>query len=85
MDWRLNAGYIITNSITIGETEIALGVHLSAPNQFATWECADRNTYSDEHIFSDLLLAEKDFCKRGYEKALFYERMRKPKEKEPER
>lgn len=85
MDWRLNAGYIITNSITIGESEIVLGVHLSAPNQFATWECTNRQTYFDEHLFNDLLLAEKDFCKRGYEKALFYERHRKPKEKEPER
>lgn len=85
MDWRLNAGYIITNSITIGESEIVLGVHLSAPNQFATWECTNRQAYFDEHLFNDLLLAEKDFCKRGYEKALFYERHRKPKEKEPER
>lgn len=39
MEWRKNAGYIITNSITIGESEIVLGVHETRPNEFVTWEC----------------------------------------------
>lgn len=45
MEWRKNAGYIITNQITIGESEIVLGVHETHPNMFVTWECSDKNNY----------------------------------------
>ncbi len=32
MNLRTNEGYLITNQITIGDTEIVLGVHQTAPN-----------------------------------------------------
>ena len=37
MNIRINAGYIITDSIHVGETEFVLGVHSTAPSQFVTW------------------------------------------------
>ena len=39
MDYRENAGYIITDSCHVGDSEFVLGVHLTAPQQFVTWKC----------------------------------------------
>ena len=83
MDWRKNAGYIITNSITIGESEIVLGVHETKPNMFVTWECDNKTNYYWGHYTSSLLAAQKDFCERGLDKVRFYEQMQK-KKKPPE-
>ena len=77
MEWRKNAGYIITNAITIGESEIVLGVHETKPNMFVTWECANKNNYFWGHYFTSLLAAQKDFCERGIDKVRFYEQMKK--------
>ena len=38
-DLRMNAGYIITDSLHIGETEFVIGVHASYPGKFVTWAC----------------------------------------------
>ncbi len=86
MDWRKNAGYIITSAITIGESEIVLGVHEKLPDHFVTWVCANGNNYFWGHYFSNLINAQKDFCERGLDKCRFYEHMnKKKKEPEPER
>ena len=73
MEWRENAGYIITNQITIGDSEIVLGVHKDLPKHFVTWECKDKTNYFWGHYFSDLISAQKDFCTRGLHKTKFYE------------
>ena len=86
MEWRKNAGYIITNAITIGESEIVLGVHETKPNMFVTWECANKNNYFWGHYFTNLVAAQKDFCERGLNKVRFYEQnQKKKKPPEPER
>lgn len=85
MEWRKNAGYIITNAITIGDSEIVLGVHETKPNEFVTWECSNKNSYYWGHYFTSQLKAQKDFLERGLDKVKFYE-MNKPKKKsDPER
>lgn len=86
MNFRKNEGYIITNAITIGESEIVLGVHEAQPDMFVTWECSGKNDYYWGHYFTDLISAQKDFCERGLNKVKFYEKMqKKPKEQETER
>ena len=45
MDYRENAGYIITDSCHVGDSEFVLGVHLTAPQQFVTWKCSNRTDY----------------------------------------
>ena len=86
MEWRKNAGYIITNSITIGESEIVLGVHETRPNEFVTWECyGSKDNYNCGHYTSSLLSAQKDFLERGLEKVKFYEHLKKKKPPEPDR
>lgn len=85
MEWRKNAGYIITNSITIGDSEIVLGVHEKLADHFVTWECTNKNNYFWGHYFTSLLSAQKDFCERGLHKVQFCERNKKHKKSEPER
>ena len=86
MDWRKNAGYIITNAITIGDQEIVLGVHETRPNMFVTWECTNKDNYHRGHYTTSLLSAQKDFCERALNKVKFYEQnQKKKKPPEPER
>lgn len=85
MDWRSNAGYIITNSITIGESEIVLGVHETKPDMFVTWECNNKTDYFWGHYSTSLLAAQRDFLERGLDKVRFYEHYKPKKPPEPER
>ena len=85
MDWRKHEGYIITNSISIGDSEIVLGVHETRPNDFVTWECRNKNNYMYAYHTSSLLSAQKEFCIRGALKAELYERDIKKIIAEPER
>ena len=65
MDYRENAGYIITDSCHVGDSEFVLGVHLTAPQQFVTWKCTGRTDYYWGHYFSDLFSAQKDLVARA--------------------
>lgn len=65
MNLRVNANYIITDSIHIGNKEFVLGVHNTAPSQFVTWECTGGNDYNFGHYYSDMLSATKDLLERA--------------------
>ena len=67
MDYRENAGYVITDSCHVGDSEFVLGVHLTAPQQFVTWKCSNRTDYDWGHYFSDLFSAQKDLVARAQE------------------
>ncbi len=85
MDFRKNAGYIIINAITVGETEVVLGVHESLPNKFVTWLCNGSDNFFWGHYHTDLLSAQKDFLRRGLKEVHLREMVKKPPEKETER
>lgn len=78
MDYRENAGYVITDSCHVGDSEFVLGVHLTAPNQFVTWKCSDRTDYYWGHYFSDLFSAQKNLIARAQEELLYLEEQRQP-------
>lgn len=71
---RVNQGYIIIDSETVGNQEIVLAENQKAPQPFATWR---RNISNDEqtgqenffwgHYFSDPEAARKDFKARVQE------------------
>ena len=65
MDERRNAGYIITDSIHVGNTEFVLGVNQSNGANFVTWECTGGNNYFWGHYTDNLLSAKKDLCERA--------------------
>lgn len=71
MNIRMNAGYIITDSVHVGEVEFVLGVHSTAPKQFVTWTCKDGKDYYWGHYHSDLLSATKDLLERATQELEF--------------
>ena len=48
MSMRINAGYIITDSVHIGESEFVLGVNMNEPSQFVT--------FVSSHLLSEIEL-----------------------------
>lgn len=78
MEWRTNQGFIIVNQITVGGSEFVLGVHENNPNSFVTWKCKGKDDYFWGHYFTNLLAAQKDFCKRALEEIKSIEVMKKP-------
>ena len=71
MNIRINAGYIITDSIHVGETEFVLGVHSTAPSQCVTWACKNGTDYFWGHYYSDLMSATKDLLGRANQELEF--------------
>lgn len=62
---RTNAGYTITDSITVGDVEFVLGVSSEGPDMFVTWQCSNGNYYFWGHYTSELLDAKKDLLERA--------------------
>lgn len=71
MSLRVNQGYIITDSIHVGEMEFVLGVHNKAPSQFVTWACKNGTDYFWGHYHADLLTATKDLLARANQELSF--------------
>ena len=67
MDIRMNAGYIITDSVHIENTEFVLGVSSTEQSMFVTWQCTGGNNYFWGHYHDDLLNAKKDLLARANE------------------
>ena len=65
MGSRMNAGYLITDSIHIGTTEFVLGVSIAERSMFVTWACQGSDYYYWGHYHSDLLAAKKDLLERA--------------------
>ena len=83
----MNAGYIITDAVHVGETEFVLGVHSEAPFQFVTWACKGGNDYFWGHYHSDLLSATKDLLERATQELEFcmsHDEKAQSPQKEPE-
>lgn len=87
MNIRMNAGYIITDSVHVGEMEFVLRVHSIASNQFVTWACKGGNDYFWGHYHSDLLSATKDLLERAtleLDLCMRHDEKAQPPQKEPE-
>ena len=61
---RVHAGYSITDSIHIGDTEFVLGKSESEHAVFVTWQYAN-GAYYWGHYFSELLEAKRDLLERA--------------------
>lgn len=87
MEQRTNVGYVITDSVHIGETEFALGQNQNDPAQFVTWACDNGDYYYWGHYLTSREDAERDLVKRASERIRFLDSIRgKPtKGKEQER
>ncbi len=65
MDQRINEGYVITDSIHVGETEFVLGKLNSKIPMYVTWACKGGDNYYWGHYHDDLLKAKKDLLDRA--------------------
>jgi len=63
-----NAGYVITDRLTVGNAEFVIGHSEKAPAQFVTWRCRKgEKEYFWGHYLGDRLAAVGDLCKRVLE------------------
>ena len=91
MGARINEGYVITDSIHVGETEFVFGKLEGKIPMYVTWACKGGNNYYWGHYFSDPLEAKKDLLGRAGEELEFQMERRaraaekQPKEQEKER
>ena len=67
MSLRINAGYIITDSVHVGDTEFVLGVSQHIANDYVTWRCSNNNYYWG-HYHSNLFSAQRDLVERASER-----------------
>ena len=70
---RLNAGYRIVDSVSVGSVEYVLAVHTEKPNMYVTWQCNGYDPYNQTfgycwgHYFNDELAAKADLLMRALE------------------
>ena len=84
MDTRINEGYVITDSIHVGETEFVFGKLEGKIPMYVTWACKGGNNYYWGHYFSDPMEAKKDLLGRAGEELEYQmERRAKAAEKQP--
>lgn len=66
MDKGNNAGYTITDRLTVGNVEFVIGQNENAPAKFVTWKCKKGETdYYWGHYCSDRMIALEDLCNRA--------------------
>lgn len=82
---RVNAGYIITDSIHIGDVEFVFGVSSEAPSMFVTWVCQGGSNYYWGHYTSDLTAAKKDLLERARYELELQERRKERTIKPPQK
>lgn len=70
MEQRECAGYIITQSIKVKDSEFVLGEH-PKKDMYVTWRCKDGDNYFWGHYTSNRYEALKDLCQRA-EKEIDY-------------
>lgn len=85
MERRTNAGFIITDSIHIGNSEFVIGIHTSAPRSYVTWQCRNGNDYFWGHYFEDRQSAERDLLERAGQELEFETEKQASKAKSRER
>ena len=79
MSERTNVGYMITDSVHIGNAEFVIGVNEKAPSPFVTWQCKDGDNYFWGHYFTSPLAAQKDLCDRASKEIQYLETRKQEK------
>jgi hypothetical protein len=81
MDQGINAGYIITDRLTVGNVEFVIGQSEEAPANFVTWKCRKgEKEYFWGHYMNDRLTALEDLCKRAMEEIQYVRNLEQGKD-----
>lgn len=62
---RENAGYVITDSVHIGDAEFVIGQNKAEPPMYVTWQCKNGDNYFWGHYITERKAAEKDLLERA--------------------
>lgn len=74
MEQRINEGYVITDSIHIGNAEFVMGENETKyGTMYVTWKCSNGTDYYWGHYFQDQFDAQKDFVARAQEEIRYLE------------
>ena len=65
MSERINGGYTIVQSVSVGNTEFVLGENPKAPDPYVTWECRNETNYYWGHYFGSYYRARTDLFERA--------------------
>ena len=69
MSERINAGYTIIQSVTVGDTEFVLGENRKAPDPYVTWRCDGGTNYNWGRYFGNYHRARTNLFERALEMA----------------
>ena len=68
MPQEINAGYAITDRLSVGDYEFVIGAREAGPTRFVTWKCRKgEKDYFWGHYLKDRTAAVEDLCKRVLE------------------
>ena len=68
MEKEINAGYVITDRLAVGDVEFVIGFKEKSTAQYVTWKCRkDEKEYFWGHYLGNRLAAVEDLCKRALE------------------
>ncbi len=82
MGQRVNEGYVITDSMHVGNLEFVIGENQTRyGTMYVTWECKNGDNYFFGHYISDRRAAEKDFLDRATQELEFQMQQNKSAEK----
>ena len=81
MEKEINAGYVITDRLTVGNAEFVIGQRNEAPAKFVTWKCKKgEKDYYWGHYCSDRLTALEDLCNRALDEIHYLRSLRQEKD-----
>ncbi|EQB20427.1 hypothetical protein UNSWDHB_2255 [Dehalobacter sp. UNSWDHB] len=77
MEKEINAGYTITDRLSVGNAEFVIGQSESAPAKFVTWKVKkDGKDYYWGHYSNDRLMALEDLCNRALDEVHYLKSLR---------
>lgn len=83
MEQRSNEGYVITDSVHVGNAEFVIGKNETRyGTMYVTWRCANGTDYYWGHYFNDLFSAQKDLVARAQEEVQCLELKQQPSEQQ---
>lgn len=86
MEKEINAGYVITDRLAVGNAEFVIGHNEKASTQFVTWKCRkDEKSYFWGHYLGDRLAAVEDLCKRTLEEIEYLRSLQSQRDTEDEK
>ena len=81
MEKEVNAGYVITDRLTVGNSEFVIGQRDETPATFVTWKCRKgEKEYFWGNYMNDRLTALEDLCNRALDEVHYLKSLQQEKD-----